>query len=280
MKIYKFSNVISIPFFLAALYFLLRLVDDTHDLTASWAIIPLVALVLIYLFQPQIDYWWLSRNPIEIDKEVRDMIHKTNPFYRALSGPEKEEFHKRLLLYERGREFIAKGMEKDTNVPYDIRYMISQIPVSLSFWSKSFLIENYDRLVVYKHAFPSPLKKFLHTYEINEEDGVIIFSLEHAEASFFQPKQFFNVAWQAYTEAYLDANPDLVLLPEGFGWNDYERVTGFSKEFLEKTAGFSEISLAAATLVAYFIYPDELKSKENGLYQVLNRTFGTKRFST
>jgi len=273
MKIYKFSNVLSIPFFLAALYFLLRLIDDTHDLTASWSIVPLVVLVLIYLFQPQIDYWWLSRNPVEIDKGVREMIHNTNPFYRNLAQAEKDEFHKRLLLYEKGREFIAKGMEKDTSVPYDIRYMISQIPVSLSFWSKNFLIEKYDRLVIYKHAFPSPLKKYLHTYETNEEDGVIIFSLEHAEASFFQPKQYFNVAWQAYAEAYLSENPDLLKLPSNYTWNNFETITGFSKDFVERTAGFGEVSLKAATLVAYFLYPHGFQMNEKELYQKLSSTF-------
>ena len=161
----------SMSFYLLLVFFISFLLKDTHDLRASWAIVPLVILVLIYLFQPQIDYWWLSKNPVEIDKELREMIQSTNPFYTKLDQTQKEEFHKRLLLYERGRDFIAKGMEKDTSVPYDIRYMISQIPVSLSFWSKDFLIEKYDRVVIYKHAFPSPLKRFLHTYEINEEDG-------------------------------------------------------------------------------------------------------------
>ena len=273
MKIYKFSNILSVPFFLAALYFLFRLIDDTHDLMAAWATVPLVIIVLIYLFQPQIDYWWLSRNPVGVDKEVRDMICYTNPFYRTLADTEKEEFHKRLVLYENGREFIAKGMEKDMNVPYDIRYMISQIPVTLSFWDKNFLIEKYDRVVIYKHAFPSPLKRFLHTYEINQEDGVIIFSLEHAEASFFKPKQFFNVAWQAYAEAYLDENPRLFNLPENYTWHKLEIITGFSKAFIEKTAGFSEVSLKAATLVAYFLYPEEFKAKEGALYQNMKARF-------
>lgn len=256
MKIYKFANILSLPFFLLLLYFIYRLVQDPHDMLVAWAIIPLASLILIYLFQPQIDYWWLSRNPVEIDQAILQMISGTNPYYLKLDAQEKAEFHKRLLLYVNGRAFSAKGMDTDSDVPYDIKYMIAQVPVSLSFRNKDFLLKNYDRIILYKHAFPSPLHRFLHTSEINTEDGVIIFSLEHAEAAFFKPEQFYNVAWHSYAEAYLALRkPSYTLADESANWDKVERISGFTRKFILDTLGFESTDIRAVALVCYFLYP-------------------------
>jgi len=260
MKIYKLSNIIAIPFAAAVVFFAYQLFKDSHSLMAAWAVIPLVALVLIYLFQPQIDYWWLERTDIETDDQVLKLIERTNPFYRQLNESDKDRFHKRLILYTNGRAFTAKGMEKDTDVPLDIKYMLAQIPVSLCLGMKDNLLKDFEQIVIYKHAFPSPNHRYLHTCEVNKEDGVVIISLEHAEAAFFNPDRFFNIAWYAFAEAWLESQNIVLLNPADKDYirSNTERITGFTMDFINKSTGFSQSREDAIALLSYYLSKDAL----------------------
>ncbi len=270
MKIYKFSNVLSLPFALVFLFFMSFLINDTHDMRVAWATLPLVCLVLIYLFQPQIDYWWLTKHPLEIDKEVLILISRCNSFYRNLSEIEKEEFNKRMVLYVNGREFSAKGMEKDTGVPYDIQYMIAQVPISMTFNKKNFLLNPYERIILYKHAFPSPQYRFLHTVETHQEDGVILFSMEHAEAAFFINDQYYNVAWHAFAEAFIQTNKWSITLPdEETCWETITMISNFSKNKISNTIGFAEPDIKTVLMVMFFTHGDGLRKRNEELYSQL-----------
>jgi hypothetical protein len=258
MKIYKFSNILSIPFAALFLYFISFLLKDTDDFIIAWAIIPLAALILIYLFQPQIDYWWLSKYPVEVDEKVLKLIERTNQNYGRLDEQDKIEFNKRLLLYVNGKSFLAKGMESDTETPYDIKFMIAQIPVCITMRDKEFLLKHYDRIILYKHAFPSPRYKFLHTVETHPEDGVILFSLEHAEAAFFHPEDFYNVVWHGFLEAYVDVRgrENFPQIDEGV-WSKIESISGFTELQITNMVGYKDFDPLLPVLVCYFCNRDQ-----------------------
>ena len=274
MRIYKFSNILAIPFVIALVFFIYLLIQDTHDLRVAYAIIPLTLLVLIYLFQPQIDFWWLSRKPIPLEESMVKLLERTNTFYRTLPPEQKAEFDKHLILYINGRSFMAKGMESDNTPPYDVQIMIAQIPTTLNFSSQDYLFKPYERIILYKHAFPSPIHKFLHTFEIHEEDGVVIVSLEHAEAAFFNPQQFYNVAWHAFAQAYilkhnwrpLDANDENV-------WRAIAQNTSFTKDYISKTLGFEEVDLSAVLITLYFTVGQMLESILPELHKTIQKRF-------
>ena len=66
MKIYKFSRILSIIPAVIFGWFMYKMFMDHNFPYIAWAILPAAILALLYLFQPQIDYWWLDRNPIEL----------------------------------------------------------------------------------------------------------------------------------------------------------------------------------------------------------------------
>ncbi|NNF20340.1 MAG: hypothetical protein HKN67_00220, partial [Saprospiraceae bacterium] len=160
-KIYKFSRVLAAPFILITIYCIYMLFTDRPD-QATWIIAPIVTLTFIYLFQPQIDYWWLKNHPVNLDEEVVKILERTNPVYSRLNEDEKRRFETRLLLYVEAREYIAKGTE-DKGVPFDIKYALSQLPITMTFKERDFKLDKFDRIVLYKHPFPSPRFQFLHT---------------------------------------------------------------------------------------------------------------------
>jgi hypothetical protein len=243
MKIYKLSKVVALPFMIAVLFFFIQVVRDTDYKHLVWIIVPIAALLLIYLFQPQIDYWWLERNPVELDDKLVKMICEINPQYATLSQEEKEEFARRLTLFAEAKEFIAKGSE-DVTVPYDVRMMISQVAVKMMTNSKDYLLNKFERIILYKHPFPSPEFPFLHTVETHSEDGVIIMSLEHAQAGLFFPDNYYNLVGHAFAEVFIKSYPklDYPNVKEE-DWNKVAQICDYGKEEILKTTGLKTVDI-------------------------------------
>jgi len=137
--------------------------------------------------------------------------------------------------------------------------MIAQVPISITFNKRDFLMNPYERIVLYKHAFPSPGYRFLHTVETHQEDGVIIFSMEHAEAAFFNNEQYYNVAWHAFAEAYIQSNKWTIPLPnEEECWQTITKVSNFSKEKIVNTVGFNTVDIKTVLMVIFFTHQESL----------------------
>jgi len=170
----------------------------------------------------------------------------------------KQEFDKRLLLFTEGREFIGKGMESDNNnVPYDIKMMISQIPVTMTLDRKKTGFKTWERIVLYKHPFPTPMNKFLHTMETHGEDGVVILSLEHVDKALTQKGHHYDVTWHAYAEAFIKDNPKEAY-PELSNdiWTSIDQISPQNTQQILGTLGFKTIDPMPVLINLYFNYKE------------------------
>jgi len=256
MKIYKFSNILAIPFFILLVIFGYLTYQNPESSYLAWILLPLIPLMLIYVFSPQIEYWWLKRNPIELDAPVKKMLNQTNPVYSSLDKETKEEFERRLVLFSSARDFIGKGMESDNNaVPHDIKMMISQVPVTMTLGRSKAGFKHWERIVLYKHPFPTPMNKFLHTMETHGEDGVVILSLEHVDKALVQKGHHYDVTWHAYAEAFIKDNPKEKYpeLPANI-WESIEKVSPQDKSQILGTLGFKTIDAMPVLINLYFNY--------------------------
>ena len=52
--------------------------------------------------------------------------------------------------------------EKES-LPEDLKAIIAHNLIQLTFGMEDYLLDPYERVVVYNHAFPTPKKQFLHT---------------------------------------------------------------------------------------------------------------------
>jgi len=254
MRIHKLSMIIAVPIVLVLIVIGYIAYTDHTSSAIIYIVIPITFLVLIYLFSPQIDYWWFSRNPVELDDKLISMLNKVNPRYAVLSQEEKIEFNNQLFLFTEGRAYSAKGMETDNdNVPYDIKMMISQIPTTMTFRRTEKDFKDWERIVLYKHPFPSPRYKFLHTMETFAEDGIVILSLEHVEKAIVQRGEHYDVAWHAYAEAFIKSNPteNYPDLPKDV-WDRIERICPQDKRTITNTLGFKEVDAMAVLINLYF----------------------------
>ncbi len=272
MKIHKLSHVIAVPFALLLFYILYETFLNDNSTLLLYGVFPAMVIILIYLFQPQINYWWLSKHPIEIDEKVVKMLDNTNPFYRSLSQDDRKLFRNKLSLYVEGNAFMSKGMEQDFDVPYDVKMMTGQIPISMMWNKKDQFLKAFERIVIYKHAFPSPKHKFLHTAESDIEDGVIIYSLQHAEAAILHPDQFFNVAWYAYAEALVKAYPNLDYPDlDTSTWGIIEKASGISQDKIMKTLGYEYVDILPILITIYFLNGHSLREIDSDIYNQVEK---------
>ena len=250
------SKIITAPFLIAAIVFLyLTLnVDDKY----SWYIVPnVIALVLIYMMSPQIDWWWYQRRPPKLPEGIVKIFLSRLPFFKKLSPADKTKFCTRVALYMEANEFMPKGME---SVPLDIKAVIAASAVQLTFNRENYLMDKFEHIIVYPHPFPSPQYKGWHASEIYEEDGVIMFSAEQLMAGFAQPKQYFHTGLYEYAKVFMRCHPDIEF-PE-FNeniWPQFQQISNFPKTALENVMGLKNLDLKAIGVVYYLIFAERFK---------------------
>lgn len=194
-----FARLLLIPFGLGALM-MLYLTWEVHEGYAPYIIPFVLVMAVIYVFAPQINWWWYNRNPPELDASLRQLFLEKMPFYQALNQGEQERFRQRMALYIMGNEFMPQSME---SVPEDIKGIIALNATRMTFGLPDILMEKFEKFIICPSWFPSPqYPEDFHTSEIFEEDGVILYSGEHLIHSFMQAAISFNFCLYELIKAF------------------------------------------------------------------------------
>jgi hypothetical protein len=94
--------------------------------------------------------------------------------------------------------------------------------------------------------------QYLHTYEVESEDQMIILAYEQAINGVIYPNVF-NIALQAYAEAFLNVHPEKDYpLVHDFGYDVPCSIIGLSKDQLLQYSGHSHINILALHINSYF----------------------------
>lgn len=266
MRIHSFSKVLSIPFVVWFAYIFYVSYNERDYGLSYWMIPPFLMIAVIWVLSPQIDFWWTKRNPIGLDQPLIDWLQKYAPFYNALPPELKANYETRLSTYLSGVEFYAMGAEKEA-VPEDIKVLAANNLVTLTFGKEDYMLPIFDRVVFYKHPFPTPRFQHLHTVETEQEDGVMLFSLEHLVAHSVNPKGFYNIGMHGYAEAFVKSNPKLRWETlSNITWEDIKKTTGFDKSFILSTLGFEQADLVPVIITSYFSSPVKFKASHPEAY--------------
>ena len=147
-----FARLLLIPFGLGALM-MLYLTWEVHEGYAPYIIPFVLVMAVIYVFAPQINWWWYNRNPPELDAPLRQLFLEKMPFYQALNQGEQERFRQRMALYIMGNEFMPQSME---SVPEDIKGIIALNATRMTFGLPDILMEKFEKFIICPSWFPSP----------------------------------------------------------------------------------------------------------------------------
>lgn len=278
MRIHSFASILGFPFALAfAIIMYLTFTTNNHDLS-YWLIPPFIILAIIWVFSPQINWWWWKRNPPPLDPPIVKWLEQFSPFYNSLNVDLKANFARRMSLFMLGKEFGSMGEEK-RDLPEDLKGIIASNAIQLTFGRSDFLFKKFERIVVYKHPFPTPSKQYLHTVETETEDGTLIFSMEHLIPGMLRKGELYNIGMHGFIDAFLFENPKLDYPNvENIAWEELEKVSGFSLDNLFATTGLEEVNKLTVLINHYVTFYDRLLQVLPKEAQQLNQIF--KLYST
>ncbi|MEM8908325.1 MAG: hypothetical protein AAGD05_10810, partial [Bacteroidota bacterium] len=213
-----------------------------------------IALVALYIFQPQIDWWWYNRYPPDLDAPLQRLFEAKLPFYQGLAPQWQLRFRRRCALYMIANDFIPKGPE---TVPEDLKGLVAANIVQLTFGQIDYRLSRFERIVVYLTPFPSPqYQAHLHSSEIFIEDGVLLFAADHLLPSTLEPQRYFNIGLYEYAKVFRISYPDYAYpSQEQIAWPILEQVSGFTQKKIEEFVGLPDLDQAAVAIALFFSFP-------------------------
>lgn len=271
MRIYSITKTLSFPLIALAIYIFYVNYDNPYE-DKGYIFIPVVLLVVLYVFNGPIDHWWLTKYPLKFDTKLDELLSKLFKPYSLFDETTKKKFQDRLTIYIESRLFKAVGSEMK-DVPHDIKGIIGAHAVHLTLEQKDYLIGDVDRIYIYKHPFPTPDHPYLHNVEFNHEDGVIILSLDQATKAVLNPNLYYNVTYHAYAEAFLATNKALIAIETNETWSSIEQIAGISKDEILKQIGLKEVSLLPVHITLFFSMPEKYQNVLPKQYEALHRIF-------
>lgn len=263
-------RLVAAPFLIGGIVFFYMTFQDP---TYSWYIIPcVVALAAIYVLSPQINWFFHKRRPPRLSKQVVTFFLNNLKSFRELPNTEKTRFLNRVSLYKIAANFMPKAFEE---VPEDVKAVIAACAVRVSFGKEDYLFPNFENIIVYPKAFPSPqYPRNFHPSEIYDHDGVIMFSAEHLMHGFVQPQRYFNIGMHEYAKVFVESYPNEPW-PEldETSWEQLDKVGGFGKEAIFKYMNIDDITPLAVSIVFFFDFPEKFKVVLPDLYKQYSGIF-------
>ena len=215
------------------------------------AIIPLLILVIAFLvFKTPLDRWGFRFQDPMLDDQLMRAAEFEYPVVANYSAEQKLEFRRRMFQFLFDREsYLVMGESEKLDL---YNTMLLSIPAVVIGMGKSYdNCDDVERLAAYMHPFPSPKMKFLHAAEYDEEDGVVIMSLEQMMMGLRQSDQNYHIAYHVWSERYINHNEDFPLVPSEFK-DHVKKIFGFGHDRIEGTLGYPNPSLQALALTAFY----------------------------
>lgn len=246
-------RLLTVSVFLTVLSAYLYFFEDWRIMIWVMAI-ALITVMVAYVFQHQLNWWWYQRYPPGLPEEIQRMYTSVSLWYGGLSPEARNRFDTRAHLFVEAKEFIAQGFGK---VAEEAKYVIAYYATLLTLGRKDFLFHKYSRVVFYLHPFLTPqFPDTVHTYEIEHEDGTLIFSLEQLMAGFMAPQKYYQTGLHAFAELYAQqyhlSGDSLVT------WPDLEAIGGWSREHIAEFTGFTQEEIAPALIHHWFTHREAL----------------------
>ncbi|MEL7160644.1 MAG: hypothetical protein AAFN92_07785 [Bacteroidota bacterium] len=232
----------------------------TYQPYSALIIFPLLVAAGTYTLSPQIMWWHWKRNPPDLDVSLASLLERFD-LYRRLDLAGKREFRRRTFLLREATSIEGKAIEE---FPPDVKVMVAASAATVGFHREEFLLGDFEKVIFYRHFFPSPEHEVLHSSELYPADGAIIWTLNVFLRSCIEPQKYLHLGLYEYGRALLHLEPSLRsgLEETMLDYARVEKITGFSEEKLKEFIGLEELDLAAITLVLYHTHQERLEALE------------------
>jgi hypothetical protein len=233
-----FSRYLLVPFVLFTLVGLYLSWEVSSDY--SWLIIIGVILsATIHVFSPQINWWWYTRHPKDLDPAMQAFLERFDLYYQQLGPIAKTRFRHKVDLFLLGNEFMPQGWD---SVPEDIQVLIASAGVKVRLEEEKLLYSNCEKIVVYPIAFPTPIHPHeWHSSEWFSEDGVVLFAADALMKGLMNPTKHLDLAIYEYCRIQNDLKGATPPSPVTDPWPEILSRTGWDQKAVQGMVGIRAI---------------------------------------
>ena len=256
----RLSRIAMLPFAITGGYILYQMMYNYKYEWSYYLVLPVVAIAACLALYPQLDAigykWW----PPKADPMIRNILERSSPSLIWIKEEDREAFYIRCLDAIRNVDYM--GMKVD-DIPTDVKVMCIYPALLIEYIVGIKLLKHYNRVILYKHPFPSPEIQEWHAAEIHHEDGVVLFSLEQLIPNFSRSGAFYHVGFDAWIRALMAMRPELegrskMSTPVDYDQNDLELTSA------RKYLGLESVTSELINWSALLQYP-ELFRERTGL---------------
>lgn len=201
------------------------------------AIVPFAIMTVGFLvFKDLIDRWGFKFQDVKLDEKVLRMIMTEYPTLTSYDVDQLKTFSTRLVYFLHSREsYLVLGETEKLDMYHTI--LLATPAVIIAMEGSEDLAPDIERLVAYKHPFPSPKKQFLHAAEYDPEDGVMILSIEQLMQSLRLPEEYYHIAFHIWCERKILKTLDFPEMPANFN-DSIQELFGFPKMQIDQFIGY------------------------------------------
>ena len=163
---------------IAVLFFLL--VIGSFLLYFFMFLVSLLDDIWIAVFNQPI-YIHLYLIPKKISDREQFILRQKFIFYNQLDEKQKKYFHHRLACFNRVYQFIPRG---DFQMTKEVQTIISATYVMLTFGMRKYLVDVFDKIIIYPEEYYSAHNEQYHKGEFNHMMKAVAFSWKHFEEGY------------------------------------------------------------------------------------------------
>jgi Mlc titration factor MtfA (ptsG expression regulator) len=120
-------------------------------------------------------YIHLYFNPKKIAPETAYVLRQKFQFYNKLSDKEKVYFHHRIASFNEEYELISR---EDFAITTEVKTLVAATYVMLTFGMRRYLIDSFDKIILYPNEYYSNPNQEYHKGEFNPVLKAVVFSWE------------------------------------------------------------------------------------------------------
>lgn len=138
-------------------------------------VVSLLDDISISLFQKPL-YIHLYFKTKKITPEEEYILRQQFDFYKKLTEKQKSYFHHRLAAFIEKYEFISR---EGFQINKDVQTLIAGTYIMLTFGMRRYLIDSFDKIIVYPDEYYSSQNEQFHKGEFNPRMKAVVFSWKH-----------------------------------------------------------------------------------------------------
>lgn len=245
-----------------------------------------ISYVYILVFQkpPFVHLYYRKK---KVSKVQRELLKEVK-FYQQLPPKEQVNFEHRLAMFIRHYQFVGRNNFKVTN---EVKIQIGVVYVMLTFGMRNYLINVFDKIIIYPEAYYSKITKRKHKGEFNYQFKAVVFSWEDFLEGIAIDNDNLHLGIHEFTHALTFYSKTSKDINAKIFYKEFQQITAFfsSEDYITrmKRSGYfrtyaftNKLEFIAVVMEYFFETPQQLRQQYPILYRKIKKMLNYKKMYT